>query len=260
MTLKLDFEFLCSVFLPKVSGSHSFVKAGPVHMNFRVAVVCFAILLPLSVWAGTCRNAQSTAIGGENLVVEVVGPNATIYPPLANGEPNKKSFSFTIDLTMVTERVRGPLNGDPQQSTNDICYTPLSSTGDPTLTPLSEFYRGKPCGELVKYVDLADYDCEADDYETFPAAGVVVKTVKLRMSHPDNPFVYIALFEVPNANLTKETYSDTTHTNGTIYSTYYRYVTVCWKAGGVVFMKKLFSLLRLSLVILAFHCLPVTHF
>lgn len=158
-------------------------------------------------------------------MVEITGPNATIYPPLPNGQPNRKAFSFTIDLTMVTERVRGPVNGDPNQSKNDICYTPLSATGDPSLTPLSPFYRNKPCGELVKYIALDDYDCDATEYETFPAAGVVVKTVKLRMSHADNPFVYIAIFEVPNANLTKQTYSDTTFTNGTVYSSHYRYVS-----------------------------------
>lgn len=183
------------------------------------------LLLPLSAMAGTCLDGKTWTLAGENLVVEIVGPKATIYPPLPGGRPDRGAFSLAIDLTVVVERVRGDTFGNPDPSTNEICWTPLSTWRDPDATPLSEYYRNGKCGDVVKYVNLTDYNCDAISYIAKPAPGLEVSTVKLSMTHPGDPFVYLAIFEVPNVNATKATWNDTTHTNGSLYSTFYKYVS-----------------------------------
>ena len=197
-------------------------------------LVVVLLLLPLAVIAGTCLDGSTSMISGSNLVVEINGPKATIYPPLPSGQPDRKAFSLGLEVTMVTERIRGPLNGDPNQPTSQICNTPLNSFRDSSVTALSDYYLGSKCGDLVKYIDLSEFDCSTRSFKTYPSAGVEVETVELSMTQEGSPFTFVALFELPNANATKATYSNTTYTNGTAYSTYYRYACSrfpgCWVA------------------------------
>ena len=194
----------------------------------RVAFLLF--LLPLCVLAGTCLNGQTWLIPGANLVVEVVGGSATIYPPLPDGKPDRNSFALKVELTMIVERERFVPPNTPNPSTNDICYTPLASFPADVTMPLGDFYKGKPCGRIVKYANLTDYDCAGEVITSEPAPGVKVHAVKVTMSHPSQPLVFVSLFELPNANLTKQSWSNTTYTNGTLYSTHYRYVDLPFKA------------------------------
>lgn len=179
-------------------------------------LVVLLLLLPLSVLAGTCQDGTVWTISGSNLVVEVIGSRATIYPPLPNGQPDRGAFSLTLEVTMVVERVR-----DTQAP--NTCTAPLNSFKDASITPLSPTYGSDTCGEIVRYANLTDYDCTGRFFTAHPSTGVDVDTVELRMSHPSDDFVFVALFEVPNVNATKTTYQDTTYTNGTVYSSEYRY-------------------------------------
>lgn len=186
-------------------------------------LVVVLLMLPLAVTAGTCLDGTTSMIAGSNLVVEIVGPKATIYPPLSSGQPDRNAFSLGLDMTMITERRRGGLNGDPNQPTNDICFAPMNSFSDPSVTPLSDHWHGTQCGDLVKYVNLTEFDCSTREFTAYPLPGVQVKSVELTMAHESSPFTFVALFELPNANATKATYSNTTYSNGTVYSTHYRY-------------------------------------
>lgn len=146
-----------------------------------------------------------------------------IYPPSAKSPFDPDYFTVSIGVSNLVERLRF---NTTSPVTNDICYAPMSSFRKSGLTPFDTTYLDRPCGEIVRTANMSDFNCEIEKFTATPPLGngAKVETVRVNMSNPLTSAYVLLDLEIPNANFPKEIINNTAFTNGTIYSSYYRYV------------------------------------
>ena len=162
---------------------------------------------------------------GKRLALRVEDSTMAVRPVDSSGKVIYDSVSVALSLSSIVERKR---SFDYETGANTDCNFPMvvapwvpgvdvNSTENPR-SPI-------PFGDVVRYEDLHNFNCEADTDE-FMHNGVNIKRVKMRYEKPTTDIYLEALFELPDGSTIKEVYDKTNFTlNGTRYTTYYKYGT-----------------------------------